>query len=493
MAVPTDSIELAQLDPSPAGSSSRPTSKVDPNSFISESSQTPCNSSIVSTDGIDNHLGFSSTGTEQAQLPPVDRGWAAWQFVIAATILEVQIWGYAISYSVILVHLETTEPWSRASLAALSSIGTIQLGLMFFLTVFINNAFRRYPDHARKALYISAAVYPLSLLLSSFATQVWQLIFAQGVVCGLSGAVLYGPVLLWIPEWFVERRGTAAGIVFSGTGLGGAVFPFVLGALLDKVGFVWTVRVWSLVCAVAFSVSLYFIRPRIPPPRFAKGQPRPKWFLINVKALNHPVNYVMIITTLVASMAYFPVSLYLPIYASNLTGSNTFLPNVVAACFNLVSFTASMLIGYVSDKSLALTATTLGVVGGAVALGAWSTADSLVKVFIFAAVFGATTPISSYWGAATREIGGSDPYVSATLMASWGMVRGLASLFSPFLSSALYDPSEARWKSDSYGRFGFQDLIIFVGVLSLVSSLGGVTFGVLKKTAGKRKGGTTPA
>ena len=112
------------------------------------------------------------------------------------------------------------------------------------------------------------------------------------------------------------------------------------------------------------------------------------------------------VTTMLASISYFPVSLYLPIYTQSVDPSNTFLPNVVAATFNLVAFLASMAIGYASDKSLSATATFVGVTGGAVALGAWSTADSLAKVFIFAAIFGATTPISSYWGAATREIGG---------------------------------------------------------------------------------------
>lgn len=99
--------------------------------------------------------------------------------------------------------------------------------------------------------------------------------------------------------------------------LGGAAFPFVLGSLLDKFGksdlhspkrsssppdcvlgyprkgFTWTIRIWALICAVAFGAAIYFIRPRIPPARFAKGQPRPKWFLVNLKSLNHPLNYTM--------------------------------------------------------------------------------------------------------------------------------------------------------------------------------------------------------
>ncbi|GAA5947840.1 hypothetical protein JCM3765_001106 [Sporobolomyces pararoseus] len=488
MATAIDSIELSHLPPPATPAESLANSKA--NSFISHESNQPLSSTEDSPDGPNTPLGSSRIGTEQSALPPVDRGRAAWQFVIAATVLETFIWGFGICFSVFLVHLENTEPWSNSSLAALSSIGTIQLGLMYALGLGVTNAFRRYPDKAKVALYISAAVYPLSLLLSSFATQVWGLILTQGIICGVSGAVVYTPCLLWTVDWFVEKRGLASGIIFSGTGLGGAGFPFVIGVLLEKFGFAWTCRIWAIISGIALGLAAYFVRPRVPPPKFSKGQPRPKWFLFNLKALNHPVNYIIMVTTMIASISYFPVSLYLPLYTQSVDNSNTFLPNVVAATFNLVAFLASMVIGYASDKSLSATATFIGVTGGAVAFGAWSTADSLAKVFVFAAIFGATTPISCYWGAATREIGGSDPYTSSVLLCLWGLIRGLASIFSPFLSAALYNRSEAHSKSNSYG---FRDMIIFVGTLSLASSFGGIALGFFKRksNAAKRRGTAT--
>ncbi|GAA6012717.1 hypothetical protein JCM11491_002540 [Sporobolomyces phaffii] len=493
MATVIESLELSSLPASASPLASPPNSK--PNSIISNTSGIPIRDSGNDV-ARDTRMRSRSSGHEQS-LPPVDKGVAAWTFVVAATILD---WGFGISFSVILVHLENHQPWSSASLAALSSIGTIQLGLMFFLTFFVNNAFRRYPDKAKPALYISGAIYSLSMLLSSFANQVWQLILTQGVLCGLSGAVLYGPCLLWTMEWFTEKRGLASGIIFSGTGLGGAAFPFVLGKLLESCGFAWTCRIWSFICAAAFGFATYFVRPRAPPPKFSKGQTRPKWFLVNLRALNHPVNWTISITTLIASLAYFPVSLYLPIYTQSLLNdASSFTPNIVAAVFNLVAFLASMAIGWASDKSLSATATFVGVTGGAVALGAWSTADTLARVFVFSAIFGATTPISSYWGAATREIGGTDPYISGVLLSFWGMIRGLASILAPFLSTSLYDGKEAHIHSqvelsnDGFGRFGFRDLIIFVGVLSLVSSFGGVALAVFKAHANSKRKAVGPA
>jgi hypothetical protein len=85
------------------------------------------------------------------------------------------IWGYGICYSVILLHLQSSQHWQQKGLASLASVGTVQLGLMYFLTFFVNAWFKRYSNHAKTALYAAAVIYPLSLLLSSFATEVSHL------------------------------------------------------------------------------------------------------------------------------------------------------------------------------------------------------------------------------------------------------------------------------------------------------------------------------
>lgn len=86
----------------------------------------------------------------------------------------------------------------------------------------------------------------LSLFASSFATQVrchvpaiafdnptlllqvWQLILLQGVGVGIGGGVMYMPIIYFLPQWFSERRGLAGGIIFSGAGVGGKLYPLIL-------------------------------------------------------------------------------------------------------------------------------------------------------------------------------------------------------------------------------------------------------------------------
>jgi MFS family permease len=72
--------------------------------------------------------------------------------------------------------------------------------------------------------------------------QLWHLIILQGVIFGLSAGILYAPIVMWLSDWFVIKRGLAGGIIFGGSGVGGFVFPLAMGYLLDAVGFRWTLR-----------------------------------------------------------------------------------------------------------------------------------------------------------------------------------------------------------------------------------------------------------
>lgn len=85
------------------------------------------------------------------------------------------------------------------------------------------------------------------------------------------------PVIKLLPEWFSERRGLAGGIIFSGTGVGGFVFPFLLNTLLDKVGLRWTLRIWALGTSLCSAIALFGMKSRFPTPKYSPSQRRPKF------------------------------------------------------------------------------------------------------------------------------------------------------------------------------------------------------------------------
>jgi len=76
--------------------------------------------------------------------------------------------------------------------------------------------------------------------------------------------MLYLPCATLLFEWFIERRGLATGIMFSGAAVGGTLFPLLSGALLPAIGFRSTLLVLAAIFAVLDGAALVFIRNRVP-------------------------------------------------------------------------------------------------------------------------------------------------------------------------------------------------------------------------------------
>jgi len=126
------------------------------------------------------------------------------------------------------------------------------------------------------------------------------------------------PVIGYLAEWFVEKRGLAGGIIFAGTGIGGFVFPFIVNALLDRVGFRWTLRIWAFGSAIIAGVALLGINSRTPVPGFHRHQTRPRFLPPRVDFLKHPMYWTFAITTMFQSLSFFPVSLYIAIFTTSI-------------------------------------------------------------------------------------------------------------------------------------------------------------------------------
>ncbi|GAA5833183.1 hypothetical protein JCM5353_009052 [Sporobolomyces roseus] len=415
---------------------------------------------------------------EDDGLPPQDRGRKAWTFIAAAFVLD---WGFNYAFSAVLVWFRANEPWSQYSLATLSAIPTIQSALTYFLPILVVNGFRRYPEYAKPALLISAVLFSLSMFAASFATKIEHLILLQGVVCGTTGAVMYAPTVMHLNAWFVHRRGLASGIIFAGTGIGGATFPFLISKLLDKYGFVGMTRVWSAVVGVASIGSVLVLQPRVPPVKPKDGK-REKLFLLDLSIIKSTSFWIMSATIFLSSLAYFPTSLYLATFTSSvLHSSSLLLPSVVVAAFNASAFLGSPIIGAAADRSLEFTIISLGLAGTVFALGAWGSSSSLAGILTFAVLYGFGSRITSYFGPAAKEISGSNPHASATVLCFFSIFRGVASLAGPFIAASLYEEKYSDSDDGTWGRYGFEKVIIFVGVMSFLSAIGGVTMRMVRK------------
>lgn len=66
----------------------------------------------------------------------------------------------------------------------------------------------------RISSYIGLVILIIALVSSSFSTAVWHLLLTQGVLYGIGGVLLYSPVIVFVDEWFVRRKGLAYGVMW---------------------------------------------------------------------------------------------------------------------------------------------------------------------------------------------------------------------------------------------------------------------------------------
>lgn len=102
----------------------------------------------------------------------------------------------------------------------------------------------------------------VSLGLSSLCNTVPQLIVTQGILYGIGGAVGYSPVVTFLDEWFIHKKGLAFGVMWAGTGLGGVVIPLLLQWLLNQYGFRTALRVWSIVLFIITLPLALFLKQK---------------------------------------------------------------------------------------------------------------------------------------------------------------------------------------------------------------------------------------
>ena len=142
------------------------------------------------------------------------------------------------SFGVMQEFYTSNEPFTSKP-GGIAAIGTTCTGLMYLTMPVYLFTFQRYPGFRQIALYASLPAVAVALIGASFANTVPQLLVTQGIIYAIAGNALVMPSINYINEWFVRKKGLAIGIAIAGDGVGGAVMPLVLQALLSAVGFRW--------------------------------------------------------------------------------------------------------------------------------------------------------------------------------------------------------------------------------------------------------------
>jgi MFS family permease len=130
--------------------------------------------------------------------------------------------------------------WNRGLTAGIFSFG-------FLLSALITPFAGRLIDRRGPRAIVEAGIVTMGvgLLLATLAREPWQLYLTLGAMCG--GGVncfTYTTQSIYLPHWFVRRRGLAISIAFSGVGVGSIIILPWLQYLIDTGG--WRSGCWML-------------------------------------------------------------------------------------------------------------------------------------------------------------------------------------------------------------------------------------------------------
>lgn len=81
---------------------------------------------------------------------------------------------------------------------------------------------------------------------------------------GIGFIIFYYPILSFVNEFWIERRGMAYGFVCSASGVSGAVMPLCLRFLLQRYGYPTTLRAIAVGLFITTGPLIPFLKGRVP-------------------------------------------------------------------------------------------------------------------------------------------------------------------------------------------------------------------------------------
>jgi len=140
--------------------------------------------------------------------------------------------------------------WERGVTAGAFSFG-------FVISAVVSPLIGRLMDRAgpRAVMELGVALMGGGLLLAPLTTQPWHLYLTIGVMVGAGSVCLgYSGQSLFLPNWFIRRRGLAMGLAFAGVGIGSMTLLPWVQHMIEQTG-------WRTACTAMGIVVLVVLAP----------------------------------------------------------------------------------------------------------------------------------------------------------------------------------------------------------------------------------------
>ena len=340
---------------------------------------------------------------------------------------------------------------------------------MYLGAPFTFAALQQWPKSRTYCSGVGLGILVSALTISSFSRRVWHLIMTQGILYGIGGTMLYTPAIIFLDEWFIQRKGFAYGVMWAGTGVGGISIPFLMNWGLGRYGSAAMLRVWAVTLTILTTPLLYYVKPRIPLSLTSRHR------RFDFAFLRTSTFWILQAGNILESLGFFIPNIYLPTYARTL-GLSSVAGTVIIALYNTTSVFGQVILGSLIDKLHVTTVILISTLGATASVFLfWGLAVSLPLLCIFALVYGLFAGgFTSTWTGVIKEVqmkanGAEAGMVFGLLSAG----RGVGSVVTGALSEGLLRDGGLNGGAKLGYRTVYGPLIIFTGISA---ALGGVSW-----------------
>lgn len=280
---------------------------------------------------------------------------------------------------------------------------------------------------------------------------------------GVGFLIFYYPILSFLNEYWIERRGLAYGIMCASSGLSGVVFPFAIEAMLNRYGYPTTLRAIAIGLAIVTGPLIPLLKGRLPPStQSAAG--RTDW-----SCLKKPIFWVYCTSNVIQGLGYFFPSLYLPSYATAI-GLSSSKGALLLALLSVSQVMGQISFGYLSDHDvnlnlLIMTSTVISAVAG---LTLWGLARSLAVLIIFSLLYGFfAAGYVAMWARMGSAVS-NEPTAALATFSLFCFGKGVGNVVAGPISAGLILPSI---EIGGYGATKYKAMILFMGSCMLASTV----------------------
>jgi sugar phosphate permease len=178
---------------------------------------------------------------------PFFYGWV----VVAVTFVTMAIGVNArTAFSLFFPPIISEFGWDRGVTAGAFSFGFVVSGV-------VSPLIGRLMDRAgpRAVMEVGVALMAGGLLLAPLTTVPWHLYLTIGVMVGAGSVCLgYSGQSLFLPNWFIRKRGFAIGIAFAGVGIGSVTLLPWVQLMIEQTG-------WRTACTAMGLLVLIVLAP----------------------------------------------------------------------------------------------------------------------------------------------------------------------------------------------------------------------------------------